>query len=225
MEAGNKRQRGPLGRKAWGARRWMPASTARARRACVCARSRWCRRDAGGLSCVCGPESVLHSPSMRYCGARGQTCAGGCALLLRRGRWRPLWALGRVCTTQPGVSCGVCHKCRASAEARRRSGCVGGIARGIEALRVHGVGRRGGVTRRCVLVCATQPGAGCGAQFCEEREPWGRWSWVRGGGGGAAGSCAGGGLHGCASPCVCVIAGLRPRGSERAHRGCGCALG
>ena len=60
---------------------------------------------------------------------------------------------------------------------------------------------RGG-TRRCVLVCATQPGAGCGAQFCEEREPWGRWSWVRGGGGGAAGSCAGGGLHGCASSCV-----------------------
>ena len=156
--------------------------------------------------------------------ARAAKHAGGCALLLRRGRWRPLWALGRVCTTQPGVSCGVCHKCRASAEARRRSGCVGGIERGTEVLRVHGVGRRGGGTRRCVLVCATQSGAGCGAQLCEEREPWGRWSWVRGGGGGAAGSCAGGGLHGCASPCVCVIAGLRPRGSERAHRGCGCAL-
>ena len=124
------------------------------------------------------------------------------AALLRRGRRRPLWALGRVCTTQPGVSCGVCHKCRASAESRRCSGCVGGIARGIEVLRVHGVGRRGGGTRRCVLVCATQSGAGCGAQFCEEREPWGRWSWVRGGGGGAAGSCAGGGLHGCASSCV-----------------------
>ena len=86
MEAGNKRQRGPLGRKAWGARRWMPASTARARRACVCARSRWCRRDAGGLSCVCGPESVLHSPSMRYCGARGQTC----------GRVRPFAPTGTV---------------------------------------------------------------------------------------------------------------------------------
>ena len=25
--------------------------------------------------------------------------------------------------------------------------------------------------------------------------------------------------------CVCVIAGLRPSGSERAHRGSGCALG
>ena len=37
MEAGNKRQRGPLARKACGEHRWMPASTARARRACVCA--------------------------------------------------------------------------------------------------------------------------------------------------------------------------------------------
>ena len=176
MEAGNKRQRGPLGRKAWGARRWMPASTARARRACVCARSRWCRRDAGGLSCVCGPESVLHSPSMRYCGARGQTCAGGCALLLRRGRRRPLWALGRVCTTQPGVSCGVCHKCRASAEARRRSGCVGGIARGTEVLRVHGVGRRGGA-RGAVSLCAPHSPAQAVAH-----------SFVRSGSHGAAGA-------------------------------------
>ncbi len=157
--------------------------------------------------------------------ARAAKHAGGCALLLRRGRRRPLWALGRVCTTQPGVSCGVCHKCRASAEARRRSGCVGGIARGIEALRVHGVGRRGG-SRGAVSLCAPHSPAQAVAH-----------SFVRSGSHGAAGAgCEGEGgsrttLRRRRSPrlriavCVCVIAGLRPRGSERAHRGSGCALG
>ena len=156
--------------------------------------------------------------------ARAAKHAGGCALLLRRGRWRPLWALGRVCTTQPGVSCGVCHKCRASAEARRRSGCVGGIARGTEALRVHGVGRRGG-SRGAVSLCAPHSPAQAVAH-----------SFVRSGSHGAAGAgCEGaeGEPQGAAQAAVstaahrrvCVIAGLRPRGSERAHRGCGCALG
>ena len=155
--------------------------------------------------------------------ARAAKHAGGCALLLRRGRWRPLWALGRVCTTQPGVSCGVCHKCRASAEARRRSGCVGGIARGTEVLRVHGVGRRGG-SRGAVSLCAPHSPAQAVAHSFVRSGSHGAAGAGCEGAGGAAGSCAGGGLQGCASPCVCVIAGLRPRGSERAHRGCGCAL-
>ena len=144
--------------------------------------------------------------------ARVAKHAGGCGLLLRRGRRRPQWALGRVCTTQPGVSCGVCHKCRASAEARRRSGCVGGIARGIEVLRVHGVGRRGGA-RGAVSLCAPHSPARAVAH-----------SFVRSGSHGAAGAgcegaggsrtgCAGGGLHGCAASCV-RDRGAEPRGGE-----------
>ena len=50
-EAGNKRQRGPLARKAWGALggcRHPP----RAQGGRVCARSRWCRRELERALCV-----------------------------------------------------------------------------------------------------------------------------------------------------------------------------
>ena len=133
------------------------------------------------------------------------------APLLRRGRWRQQWALGRVCTPQPGVSCGVCSRARAAA--RRCSGCVGGIARCSQVLRVHGVGRRGG-TRCCVLVRAAQPGAGCGAQFCEEREPWAAGAGCEGGEGGGGARAAQAAVSTAAQRRVCVIAGLRPRGSR-----------
>jgi hypothetical protein len=165
------------------------------------------------------PCELAHRQRARL--SRDRTCyeGGGRDEWLEKQVWRNryMWALGRVCTTQPGVSCGVCHKCRASAEARRRSGCVGGIARGIEVLRVHGVGRRG--TRGAVSLCAPHSPA----QAVAHR-------FVRSGSHGAAGGSRTA-LRRWRSPrlriavCVCVIAGLRPRGSERAHRGSGCALG
>ena len=65
MDAGNKRQRRPLGR----ARRWMPA-----RRACARARRRWCRRDAGGLR-VCealSPDAATSERRTAVCSQQQQ---------------------------------------------------------------------------------------------------------------------------------------------------------
>ena len=53
-----------------------------------------------------------------------------------------------------------------------------------------------GGTRCCVLVCGAW--RKLWRTVCEEREPWGRWSWVRGAGGG--------GTARCGAPARCVRA-------------------
>ena len=83
------------------------------------------------------------------------------------------WAC--VCAAQPGVSCGVCQKCRDTrSKATKCSGCV-------EYCEVQRspprVGRWGGHEVLCPLP-ATQHSAGCGVQV-RSREPRGRWSWMR----------------------------------------------
>ena len=67
-----------------------------------------------------------------------------------------------VCATQPGV----CQKCRACAEATKCSGRVGEweVQRSLPC-RVCTGGSMGRHEVLCLLVPATQHGAGCGVQF------------------------------------------------------------
>ena len=72
-----------------------------------------------------------------------------------------------------------------------------------------------GGTRCCVLVCGAW--RRLWRTVCEEREPWGRWSWVRGGGGGAAAAAA------CRSPPL-RIAGPRWQCAHREDCVPGCLI-
>ena len=94
------------------------------------------------------------------------------------------------CTTQPGVSWGVSHKCRARAEARCVEHCE--VQRRPPCAQV---GRRG--RHEVLCPCAPHSPAQAVAHVCEEREPHG----VRGGVSAAA--------H--RRVCVCDHRRLRPR--------------
>ena len=109
-----------------GTHRWMPASTARARRACVCAQP-VVQARAG--------EGFVSNTTQPF-------------------------------TTQPGVSWGVCHECRARAEARCVEHCE--VQRRPPCAQV---GRRG--RHEVLCPCAPHSPAQAVAHVCEEREPHG----------------------------------------------------
>ena len=112
------------------------------------------------------------------------------------------------CTTQSGVSCGVCHKCRARAEARCVEHCE--VQRSPPCAQV---GRRG--RHEVLCPCAPHSPAQAVAHVCEEREPWGRWS-------GSHGAREGGGARAAArrSPPLRIAVLCTPSAEFRVRQTC-----